>query len=219
MQWQGWDLQSRWFSTFANLRYDSFNERYFPTKGFHVSLDSRYVFGGYSSYLEDEDTEAGDFYVGDVPPYSVGIAQSSVAIPFGSHLVLQPSLYFGWQTEYPGRMNFMHTLCVGGTLASRYLDNQLPYFGFNTGFQACGNFAASVQVDLRYRITHKNFFTLRTGMFQDKDKLADLVKTVPTAYAFGAEYGRKTMIGPLTLGAQWCSLRGFSVALSIGFVF
>ena len=219
MQWQGWDLQSRWFSTFANLRYDSFNERYFPTKGFHVSLDSRYVFGGYSSYLEDEDTEAGDFYVGDVPPYSVGIAQTSVAIPFGSHLVLQPSLYFGWQTEYPGHMNFMHTLCVGGTLASRYLDNQLPYFGFNTGFQACGNFAASVQVDLRYRITHKNFFTLRTGMFQDKDKLADLVKTVPTAYAFGAEYGRKTMIGPLTLGAQWCSLRGFSVALSIGFVF
>ena len=56
-------------------------------------------------------------------------------------------------------------------------------------------------------------------MFQDKDKLADLVKTAPTAYAFGAEYGRKTMIGPLTLGAQWCSLRGFSVALSIGFVF
>ena len=219
MQWQGWDLKSRWFSTFANLRYDTFNESYFPTKGFRVSLDTRYVFGGYSTYLEDEFTEPGDFYEGDVPPYSVGMANASAALPLGSHLVLQPSIYFGWQTEYPGRMNFLHTLCVGGTQASRYLDNQLPYFGFNTGFQTCGNFAASAQVDLRYRINHKNFFTLRTGMFQDKDKMADLVKTAPTAYAFGAEFGRKTLIGPLTLGAQWCSLRGFSVALSIGFVF
>ena len=219
MQWQGWDLKSRWYSTFANLRYDTFNESYFPTKGFRVSLDTRYVFGGYSSYMEDEETEAGDFYTGDVPPYSVGIAHASAALPLGSRLVLQPSLYFGWQTEYPGRMNFIHTLCVGGTLASRYLDNQLPYFGFNTGFQACGNFAASMQVDMRLRINNKNFFTLRTGMFQDKDILAELVKTAPTAYAFGAEYGRKTLLGPLTLAAQWCSLRGFSVALSIGFVF
>ncbi|MBQ3767284.1 MAG: patatin-like phospholipase family protein [Bacteroidales bacterium] len=219
MQWQGWDLQSRWFSTFANLRYDTFNESYFPTKGFRVSLDTRYVFGGYSSYMEDEETEAGDFYTGDVPPYSVGIAHASAAIPLGSRLVLQPSLYFGWQTEYPGRMNFIHTLCVGGTLASRYLDNQLPYFGYNTGFQACGNFAASMQVDMRLRITHKNFFTLRTGMFQDKDIMAELVKTAPTAYAFGAEFGRKTLLGPLTLAAQWCSLRGLSVAMSIGFVF
>ena len=219
MQWQGWDLKSRWYSTFANLRYDTFNESYFPTKGFRVSLDTRYVFGGYSTYLEDEETPAGDFYEGDVPPYSVGIAHASAALSFGSRLVLQPSLYFGWQTEYPGRMNFIHTLCVGGALASRYLDNQLPYFGFNTGFQACGNFAASMQVDLRFRINNKNFFTLRSGMFQDKEKIAELVKTAPTAYAFGAEYGRKTLLGPLALGAQWCSSRGFSVSMSIGFVF
>ena len=219
MQWQGWDLRSRWFSTFANLRYDTFNESYFPTKGFRVSLNTRYVFDGFSIYMEDEDTEAGDSYEGDVPPYSVGMAHASFVLPFGSRLILQPSAYFGWQTEYPGRMSFMHTLTVGGTLAGRYMDNQLPYFGFNTGFQACGNYATSVQVDLRYRINHKSFFTLRTGMFQDKDKLAELVNTAPTAYAFGAEFGRKTPVGPLALGAQWCSLRGFSVAMSIGFNF
>ena len=219
MQWQGWDFRSRWFSTFANLRYDTFNESYFPTKGFRVSLNTRYVFDGYSIYLEDDGADAGESYEGDVPPYSVGMAHASAALSFGSRIVLQPSLYFGWQTEYPGHMNFIHTLCVGGTLAGRYLDNQLPYFGFNTGFEACGRFATSVQVDLRYRINHKNFFTLRTGMFQDKDKLPDLVKTAPTAYAFGAEIGQKTIIGPLTLSVQWCSLRGFSAAMSFGFDF
>jgi len=81
------------------------------------------------------------------------------------------------------------------------------------------NFATSVQVDLRYGINNKSFLTLRTGMFQDKDKFAELINMAPTAYAFGAEFGRKTPVGPLTLGAQWCSLRGFSVAASIGFTF
>ena len=56
-------------------------------------------------------------------------------------------------------------------------------------------------------------------MFQDKDVFVDLVKTRPTAYAFGVEYGRKTILGPVTLGAQWCNLTGFSFALSVGFDF
>ena len=219
MQWQGWDFRSHWFSTFANLRYDTFNESYFPTSGFRVALNTRYVFDGYSIYMEDEDMAEGESYEGEVLPYSVGHAHASVAIPFGSRLVLQPTVYFGWQTEYSGRMNFIHTLGAGGILAGRYVDNQIPYFGFNTGFQACGNFAASMQVDLRYRINHKNYLTARAGMFQDKDKLADIYRTAPTAYAFGLEIGQKTILGPMMLGLQWCSLRGVSVSVSVGFDF
>lgn len=219
MQWQGWDFRSRWFSTFANMRYDTFNESYFPTKGLRVSLDTRYVFDGYSIYMEDEGMEEGESYESDVLPYSVGVANASFALPLGSRLVLQPTMYFGWQTEYPGHMNFIHTLGVGGMMAGRYIDNQIPYFGFNTGFQACGSFMLSTQVDLRYRINHKNFFTLRAGMFQDKDRLVELVNTKPTGYAFGAEIGQKTIVGPFRLGVQWCSIRGFSVSGSIGFYF
>ena len=219
MQWQGWDLRSHWFSTFANLRYDTFNESYFPTKGFRVSLDTRYVFDGFSIYMEDEGAGEEDAYEGEVKPYSVGVAQASVVLPLGSRLVLQPSVYFGWQTEYPGHMNFIHTLGVGGSLAGRYIDNQIPYFGYNTGFQACGSFAASAQVDLRYSINHKNFATLRAGLFQDKEKLMEIVNTTPTAYAFGAEFGQKTIVGPFKIGVQWCSLRGFSISGSVGFDF
>lgn len=219
MQWQGWDFKSHWLSTFANLRYDTFNESYFPTSGFRLSLNTRYVFDGYSVYMEDDDMAEGDSYEGDVPPYSVGNAHASVAVPLGSRLVLQPSVYFSWQTEYSGRMNFIHTLGVGGILAGRYVDNQIPYFGFNTGYQACGNYAASMQVDLRYRINHKNYLTFRAGMFQDKDKLAEVIKTAPTAYAFGLEVGQKSILGPMMFGLQWCSKRGVSVSVSVGFDF
>ena len=219
MHWRGWDFRSRWYSTFASLRYDTFNESYFPTRGFRLKLDTRYVFDGFSIYMEDEGMEAGDHYEGDVQPYSVGIAHASFALPLGRAVVLQPSVYAGWQTEQPGHMNFIHTLAAGGVLASRYIDNQIPFFGFSQGFYVCDNFAATAQLDVRFRLNHKNFLTVRGGVFQDKAQLVDLVKTPLSAYAFGAEIGQKTIIGPMKLGAQWCNKTGFSVALSVGFDF
>ena len=219
LHWEGWDLKSRWFSTFASLRYDTFNESYFPTRGYRLKLDTRYVFDGYSIYLEDKGMKAGEHYEGEVPPYSVGTAHASVALPLGRVVVLQPSVYFGWQTEQPGHMNFIHTLAAGGTLASRYIDNQIPFFGFSQGFFVCDSFAATAQMDVRFRLNHKNFLTVRGGVFQDKGELADLVKTPLSAYAFGAEFGQKTIVGPMKFGAQWCNKTGFSVALSVGFDF
>ncbi len=219
MHWEGWDFRSRWLSTFASLRYDTFNESYFPTRGFRLKLDTRYVFDGYSTFLEDEGMEAGEYYEGEVSPYSVGTVHASVAVPLGRVVVLQPSVYAGWKTEQPGHMNFIHTLAAGGTVAGRYIDNQIPFFGFSQGFFICGSYAATAQLDVRFRLNHKNFLTLRGGVFQDKEVLADLVRTRPTAYAVGAEIGQKTVVGPMKFGAQWCDKTGFSVALSVGFDF
>ena len=219
MEWKGWDFRSKWYSTFANLRYDTLNDSYFPSKGFRLSLDTHYIFSGYSIYMEDEGMEDGDHYEGDVPPYSVGVANATAVLPIAGRLFIQPSVFFGWQTEEPGHMNFVHTLGAGGTRAGRYIENEIPFFGYNIGFHACGSFAATAQLDIRYRINHKNFFTLRGGILQDKDVLKDIVKTAPTSYAFGAEIGQKSIIGPMTLGFQWCNLTKFSVALSVGFDF
>ena len=219
MEWKGWDFKSRWYSTFANLRYDTFNDSYFPTKGFRLSLDTHYTFSGYSIYMEDEGMEAGDHYEGEVQPYSVGVANATAVLPLSGRFFIQPSVYFGWQTEEPGHMNFVHTLVAGGTRAGRYIENQMPFFGYNIGFRSCGNFAATAQLDLRYRINHKNYLTLRGAVLQDKDFLKDIVKTAPTSYAFGLEIGQKSIIGPMKLGFQWCDRTNFSVALSVGFDF
>ena len=116
-------------------------------------------------------------------------------------------------------MNFIHTLAAGGTLASRYVDNQLPFFGFSQGFFVCDNFAATAQLDVRFRLNHKNFLTVRGGVYQNKSQFGDLFKSPLSAYAFGAEIGQKTIVGPMKLGAQWCNKTGFSVALSVGFDF
>ena len=217
MKWQGWDFRSRWYSTFASLRMDTFDESYFPSRGLRLCLDTRYVFKGYDIYLEEEGVEGG--YEGDVPPYSVGLIQISGVLPLGRSFSVQPSVYGGWQTEQNGHMNFIHTLGVGGSLASRFLEYQLPFFGFASGFQACGRNVLSAQLDLRYRFNYKTFLTVRAGLLQDEDAIKDLVRTPLDAYAFGAEFGRKTIAGPIRIGAQWCDRTGFSVSASFGFDF
>ena len=219
MQWQGWDFRSRWFSTFANMRYDTFNDSYFPTRGYRLSLNSRYVFDGYSIYLEDEGMKPGEFYEGEVPPYSVGVANLSAVLPLGERFIVQPSLYAGWQTEYPGRMNFVHNLAAGGILAGRYVEYQMPFFGNPVGFLTCGRFGGVAQLDLRYRLNHKNFLILKGALLQDKDVLKEMFTTAPTTYAIGLEVGQKSIFGPMKLGFQWCDTVGFSIALSLGFDF
>lgn len=219
MEWEGWDWRSRWYSTFASIKYDTFDESYFPSKGFSFMLDTRYVFDGYSIYLEDDGFPSDLVYEGEVPPYSVGMGSFSFALPIGERFVIQPAIYAGWTTETPGHMNFIHSLAVGGTRAGRYVDYQLPFFGIVSGFQACSHYAATTKLDLRYRINHKNFVTLRGGSFHNEDVMKNLLKAKPTAYAFGAEIGQKSVVGPMLLGVQWCDFTGFSVSLSLGFDF
>ena len=111
-----------------------------------------------------------------------------------------------------------HSLGVGGIMEGRYLDNQIPFFGFPTGVRVYDDIVGTAQLDLRYRINHKNYATLRAGLFQNAQTVAT-VFGVPSAYAFGAEYGRKTIVGPLMVGLEWCDLTGFGLHFSFGFNF
>lgn len=219
LEWIGWDWKSRWHSTFASLCYDTFDDSYFPSKGFKASIDTRYVFDGYSIYLEEEGDPDGVSHEGEVPPYSVGVGSFSCVIPIGDSFVIQPGIHAGWATETPGHMNIIHNLAVGGIQAGRYVDYQIPFFGFSSGFQSCKHYAATTKLDLRYRINHKNYLTLRGGSFHDENVMKNLWKSKPTAYALGAEIGQKTVFGPMLLGVQWCDLTGFSLSFSFGFNF
>lgn len=219
LEWRGWDWRSNWHSAFASLSYDTFDESYFPTKGFKATLDTRYVFDGYSIYLEEEGALPGEHHEGKVPHYNVGLGSVSCVIPVGDSFVIQPTVFAGWSSETPGHMNMTHSLAVGGILPGRYVDYQIPFFGFNSGFHACEHYSATTKVDFRYRINHKNYLTLRAGSFHDDDVIDNLWKSKPTAYAFGAEIGQKTIAGPMLLGIQWCDLTGISVSVSFGFDF
>lgn len=209
-EWKGWDWKSYWTSVFASFRFDTYDDGYFPSSGVRLTLKGRYVFAGYSIYMEDEySAETGPFS-GKVEPYAVVTATAAGVIPMGRHVAMIPELDFGWQSIDDGKMNLMHTVTAGGMLPGRYTENQFSFLGLGRGFLVLSNFSLIGKLDLRYKINRKHFITLKSGFLVDAENFAKTTdRTVLfknprfMMYGVGIEYGLKTLIGPLTVGVKW----------------
>ena len=222
--WKGWDWQSFWVSAFGKICVDTFNDGYFPTKGFQTVLDARLVFAGHSYDLTNEGIDA----TGHVSPYvSSYFSLTGAFTPFDS-FTIQPFLYAGFQKSFSPLaksyldtmlMTTTHIVSVGGVIPGRYVERQLPFFGFPTGFRTCGTVSAVAQLDLRYNFARKNFVTLRGGFFSDAISVQGFKENPIAAWAVGAELARQTVVGPLKLSAQWCNRTRFTIYASIGFDF
>ena len=216
--WKDYDFRSHWHSVYGSFRYDTMDDGYFPTRGFAARVHGRYVFGGYSTWLEDRDLP-GEATEGPVEPYGTVVASLSGAIPMGGHLTLQPAVWLGWASTYSGRMNFVHSLAAGGPLPGRYLENQIPFLGRSLNFEVMEDVVTTAQLDLRYQFSHVNYVSLMAGILQNGRTFGDLFKTPLNAFALGVGYGRKTVAGPLQLGLHWCNAGGFGMSLGFGFDF
>ena len=231
--WLGWDWKSYWLSAFATFKFDTFNDGYFPTWGVRLSFDGRYVFKGYTIDLDDQYYHSEDDPVttpgGIVPDYLSTLAAFEGAFSIGDRFTILPKLYVGWYwvptvtdpadvDDVDDYINPKHIVTAGGFLQNRYTERQIPFFGYPTGFRDCQPYSFVGQVDLRYRFGGKNFLTARAGVFADTDYLTEY-KYVTRFYAYGLDYARQTMVGPLKIALQWGKLTKFSAYASIGFDF
>ena len=216
-QWKGWDWKSHWFSAFTNLKLETFNDGYFPTRGVRLALDGRYVFNGYSIFLEQKALP-GEHTEGKVPAYFSGVGQASAAFTAG-RLTFVPTLYLGWNSAENGMINPIHSLCAGGIIPGRHADSQIPYFGYSQMPCLYDDFLASPQLDVRYRLNHTMYLSAKAALLQNAEKFGGLFTSRIDSYAFGLEFGVKTMAGPLYLDAHWCDQTHFGINLSYGFFF
>ena len=229
--WKGWDWKSYWLSAFASLKYDTFDDSYFPSRGVRLSLTGRYVFKGYtidldphSYYKEEGATVTED---GRVPRYITSMASIEGAFPIGNSFTILPKLYAGFyhpfgvdiiQNPPMNYLNPKHVVTIGGFMQDRFTENQIPFFLWSKAYRETLPISTLAQVDLRFCFLRKNYFTLRSGLFIDTDDLNDYIYRSRT-WAYGAEYSRKTMVGPFRIAAEWGPVFGLSVYSSIGFDF
>ncbi len=229
--WKDWDWKSYWLSAFANFKFDTFDDGYFPTRGVRLTLKGRYNFAGYCidldknyAVLEDDPalTEGGR-----VPRYISTLASVEAAFSIGNHFTILPKLYAAWYQpfgvnimSYLARdyMNMKHTTMLGGFMPDRYTEFQIPFFLWPANTRNSSPYTAMAQLDLRYCFARKNYVSVRSGVLVRGDELRDFAENYKY-WAFGAEYARQTPVGPLRLAAQWGRIGGFSVYASIGFDF
>ena len=233
--WDGWDWKSYWLSSFANVKFDTFDDGYFPTRGIRFSLDGRYVFKGYSIDLDENAYFHKEGSVttegGTVPNYWSTAASLEAAFSIGSNFTILPSIRMGWysfegfykniSTMDHGPedvMNPKHVVSFGGFMPNRYTERQLPFFGFPTAYKETFPLCLISQLDLRFRFLRKNYITLRGGVDLEDYTFNYLFKVYPI-WAAGCEYSRQTMIGPLRLALQWNDMTRITAYASIGFDF
>ena len=208
-----WRLKNHWLSAFANIRLDTFNDGYFPTKGFRVDLNARYMFRG-ARQMWAEDKKQMEV----LPKYFVGLSEVSAALSVGPVTFL-PTLYFGYTNSSQSIIHPTHQLTAGGIAAGRYVDNQIPFFGYVRGMRTHYGFLTVPELDLQVRLNHKNYLRGRSAVIlNDETDFRSMFQGVRD-YAFCLEYGLKTVAGPFRVGVTWSERTHFGGYFSYGYDF
>ena len=197
--------KSSYWSGFGYVKYDSFDNKYFPKKGWSFSSD-------FQSYLFASD------YHNDFKPFSVLQAQFSKAFSVSNSLTFKFQGDAGLPIGNDGIPFFNFVL---GGYGYNSINNFKPFFGYDFVSVAANSYIkASGTIDYVFlKKNHlnfsANFANLEQNLFKTKEWIS-LPKY--SGYAFG--YGLETRIGPIEVKYSWSpeSTKGYTW-FSVGFWF
>ena len=197
--------KSSYWSGFGYVKYDSFDNKYFPKKGWSFSSD-------FQSYLFASD------YHNDFKPFSLLQAQFSKAFSVSNSLTFKFQGDAGLPIGNDGIPFFNFVL---GGYGYNSINNFKPFFGYDFVSVAANSFIkASGTIDYVFlKKNHlnfsANFANLEQNLFKTKEWIS-LPKY--SGYAFG--YGLETRIGPIEVKYSWSpeSTKGYTW-FSVGFWF
>ena len=199
------DLRSDCFGPFLDMRCDTYDNGYFPTRGVNVGLDYQWMLSPEKGLLEK----------------SFHAIQLDVAgvVRFGNAFHMIPSL----RSRYliGDQIPIAYTNLMGGSMPGRYLDQQMPFIGIN---YAAGmpNFLTIVRDDFRVRLFKNNYLTAIANYaiaFDDIDNISGEGSQFDS-FGAGLQYSYDTIIGPISMNVHWSDYShtwGFYVGIGFDF--
>ena len=196
---------SDYVSLFGYLKYDSFDNKYFPKSGWCLSSDFQY-FGYSSNYTKSFDKFS--IVKGDV-----GFAK-----------MLSKQLTFKSQGEAGfavGNQSVPFFDFVLGGYAFNTINNFKPFYGYDF-LSLAGDSYIKGSFTLDYEFIKKNHLNLSANYADIEDNLFNSTKWISTpkysGYALG--YGLETIIGPVEFKYTWSPETGRGYAwFNVGFWF
>ena len=188
------------WKVFFDWDIDNLDDSYFPSSGLQMNI-------------------GGAVHFAYKPFYEARFNLKSV-IPFSDRVTLMPQLYNRWLFYNPEHM--YHFYCanrVGGYMAGRYYDWQVPFVGMNNTHTTLDKFDIA-RLDVRINLFGQHYLTLMGNyMFEwnmSKWKITDHYHH----YGFAAGYAINTIVGPIQLIGHWSNInRSFGVYFSLGYNF
>ena len=207
LQEQGIALSSSYIGTYLQGNVYTLDDYYFPTKGISLSLRSNYDF-----------VSPGD---PSFTPVLFSSLDFRAAIPLGKRWCLLPDVRVRTLSHFGEDVvdGLIHTNFVGGALASRYTDEQVPFFGVNNVL-ATGDHLLNSVLALRWRPVGNLYASAMAGVLIHDNTVRGLIANpLPDTWALGLEAAYDTFAGPVRFNIHWSDTQGWGAYLSFGLDF
>ena len=197
-------LSNDYVTFFFNARKDSFDNAYIPTKGKSFGVSYDWVFGGGPKKFNN-------FHA---------FTLDAKEIVGGDRFAFIPSLNIRYLLGDDVPVPFTNT--IGGSMAGRYLDQQIPFFGINNA-AAMQKILGVVRADWRFKLLKNNYLAAVANYAVSCDEISDFKtwdEDVAGYLGCGLQYTYNSIVGPLTFNAHWSSYtHKVGLYLSLGFDF
>ncbi len=207
MEAEGSPLFSDFIGTWLQGNLYTLDDHYFPRKGVSLGWRADYDF------LRPGDSNFSPILSADL--------DFRAAIPMSPRVTFLPDIRMRAITHFGDSSHdgLIHTNFVGGAIAGRYVEDQLPFFGLNHVF-ATGDYLLNATAGIRFSPVDKLHFTGLAGFLFYDDSLRGLFSSFrPECWAVGAEAAYNTIVGPFKFNLHWSNFQGWGAYLSLGFDF
>ena len=197
-------LTNDYVTFFINGRNDSFDNAYIPTRGKSIGISYDWVFGGGPQKFNN-------FHA---------IHFDAKKVVGGDRFAFLPSVDIRYLIGDEVPVPFTNT--IGGSVAGRYLDQQIPFIGINNA-AAMQKIVGVVRSDFRVKLLKNNYLTATANYAVSCNELSDfdsIEDKVSGYFGCGVQYTYNSIVGPVGLNVHWSDYsRSLGLYFSLGFDF
>ena len=182
-------LNNDFVSLFASGRIDTFDDGYFPTYGIKAQLSYAWTFAGFPKDFNNFHT----LYAG-----------VKGVVPGGDFFAYIPYANLRFLLGYDVPVAYFNA--VGGSLAGRYVDQQIPFIGV-TNLWAMKNMMTMLGMDFRFKVHRNHYITGIVNYVRDCDRFSAYFDG-QGYFGAGIEYAYDSIFGPLKANVHWSDMTG-----------
>ena len=179
---------SNYISLFGNLKHDTYNNKYFPTKGFYFN-------GDFNLYLYSSD------YNEDFSQFSIAKAEIGYAFKLGPKLAVNITSDGGFKIgdNSVRSLNF----ALGG-YGNNFINNFIPFYGYDF-ISLSGNSFVKGSINLDYEIFKNNHILFSSNFTNIEDNIFETGEwfTDPDYSGYALGYSLETFLGPIEAKYSW----------------
>lgn len=189
---------------YISTQFETRDSRYFPTRGMNFST------------MLTLHTDNGINYKGGSPFASI-LYTSTHAVRLADRTTLIPSI--NGRTIIGNNTSYAYFNYMGGNMAGRYMDQQLPFVGIKH-IESFSHSLLSGILELRQRIGRRHYVSAIGGYAIHNNNFFQMFSDRNDIWGVGLKYSYDSVVGPITLLVERANTdRPIKVYFSLGKVF